>query len=237
MQPPKICPECNAGYIKFSGAGVEKIESELSRIFPQARIKILDDKNLNAPDADITIATSSVIKQADFDFDLIGVLGIDNILNRVDFRATEKAFGLLAGLMGLTHKKFLVQTSSPTHHCFQALLKKDANFFYAEELKQRKQLAFPPYKHLAIVKLRGKKEDKVKETAGLLFGKLKEESLGKNIEIISVNPSSPAKLRNNFCWQVLIRSSSALAISVFLKNSLKGLRHSGIIVTVDVDPI
>jgi len=237
MQLPEICPQCNAGYIKFSGAGTEKIESELSRIFPQARIKILDSENSSVEDADITIATSGVIKQAELEFDLIAVLGIDNTLNRVDFRATEKAFELLAGLLTLTSKKFLVQTGSPGHHCFQALLKKDVNFFYTEELKQRKQLSFPPYKHLAMVRLRGKKEDKVKAVAELCFEKLKKDSPADSIEIISVNPSSPAKLRNNFYWQVLLRSKNAFKLSAFLKNSLKDFRHSGIIVTVDIDPL
>ncbi|MDD2680443.1 MAG: primosomal protein N' [Candidatus Omnitrophica bacterium] len=239
LPPPKICPQCNAGYIKFSGTGTEKIESELSRIFPQARIKILDNKDFNLGDTDIAIAGSGVIKQTELDFDLIAVLGIDNALNHVDFRAAEKAFGLLAGLLALTHKKFFIQTSFPAHHCFQALLKKEVNFFYAEELKQRRQLAFPPYKHLAAVKLRGKKEDKVEETALLLFNRLTEERQGKNknIEVVSVNPSNPPKLRGNFYWQVLLRSKNALTLSVFLKNNLKGFRHSGIIVTVDIDPL
>jgi len=237
MPAPEICPECNSGYIKFSGAGTEKIESELSRIFPQARISIVEGDNLNLSDADIFIATSSVIRQAGLDFDLIGVLGIDSVLNRVDFRATEKVFGLLAGLLGLTHKKILIQTGSPQHHCFQALLEKDASVFYDEELRQRRQLSFPPYKHMVLLKLRGKSEDKVKESAQSLCAKLREINKNRNIEIISVNPSNPAKLRGNYHWQILIRSSRVIAVNTFLKNSLKDFRHSGIIVTVDVDPI
>ncbi|MDO8662446.1 MAG: primosomal protein N' [Candidatus Omnitrophota bacterium] len=234
---PKICPECNSGYIKLSGAGTEKIESELSRIFPQARIKIIDDKDLNLENYDIFIATSGVIKRGDLVFDLIGVLGIDNALNRVDFRATEKVFGLLAGLLNLTRKRILIQTSSPNHHCFQALLKKDANYFYEEELKQRRQLDFPPYKHMVLVKLRGEKEEKIKASAESLFSRLKEADKDKSIEIISVNSSSPAKLRGNYYWQVLIRSGNVLKANKFLKNNLKDFRHSGIIVTVDVDPL
>jgi len=234
---PKICPECNSGYIKLSGAGTEKIESELSRIFPQARLKIIDDQDLNLENYDIFIATSGVIKRANLVFDLIGVLGIDNALNRVDFRATEKVFGLLAGLLNLTRKRILIQTSSPNHHCFQALLLKDANYFYEEELKQRKQLDFPPYKHMILVKLRGKKEERIKESAESLFNRLKEANQDKGIEIISVNPSNPAKLRGNYYWQVLIRSANVIKANKFLKNNLKDFRHSGIIVTVDVDPL
>ena len=237
MPTPKICPECNSGYIKFSGAGTEKMESDLSRIFPQARINILEGENFGLDKTDIAIATSSVIKQESLMFDLVGVLGIDNALNRLDFRSTEKAFGLLTGLSNLTEKKFLIQTQTPSHHCFQALLKNDANLFYDEELKQRKQLGFPPYRHLILLKLRGKIEDKARDAAETLFKKMNEINKNKSVEVISVNPSNPAKLRGNYCWQVLIRSGKAIAVNDLIKNSLKDFRHSGIIVTVDVDPV
>ena len=237
IEAPKICPECNSGYIKFSGSGTEKIESELARIFPQARIKIIDDANTNLEGADIFIATSSVIKQVKLDFNLIGVLGVDNSLNRVDFRATERVFGLLSGLLRLTSKKFIIQTSSPAHHCFQALLRKDMNLFYEEELKQRRQLDFPPYKHMIMIKLRGKSEEKVKDAAAALFNKLKDADKDKSIEVLSVNPYTQPKLRGNYYWQVLLRSGKVLAANAFLKNNLKDFRHSGIIVTVDVDPL
>ncbi len=237
MPAPKICPECNSGYIKFSGAGTEKIESELSRIFPQARINILEGSSLDLDKTDIAIATSSVIKQESLIFDLVGVLGIDNALNRLDFRSTEKVFGLLTGLSNLTEKKFFIETASPGHHCFQSLLKNDPGLFYDEELKQREQLGFPPYKHLVLIKLRGKNEDKVKEAAGELFKKMDEVNKNKSIEVISVNPAYPAKLRGNYYWQVLIRSGKVLTVNGFIKNSLKDFRHSGIIVTVDVDPV
>lgn len=237
IQTPSICPECNAGYIKFSGSGTEKVESEIARIFPQARLKIIDEAKTDLEEADIFIATSSVIKQESLDFSLIGVLGIDNALNRVDFRATEKVFGLLSGLLRLTSKKFIIQTFTPRHHCFQAILKKDAGLFYEEELKQRRQLGFPPYRHMIVAKLRGRSEEKVKDAATLLFNRLREAVKDKGIEVISVNPYNPAKLRGNYYWQVLLRSAKVIPANSFLKNNLKDFRHSGIIVTVDVDPI
>ena len=90
---------------------------------------------------------------------------------------------------------------------------------------------------MIIVKLRGKSEEKVKDTANLLFNKLKEGVKEKSIEVLSVNPYSQPKLRGNYYWQVLLRSNKVLAANAFLKNNLKDFRHSGIIVTVDVDPI
>jgi len=238
MKLPKICPKCNSGYIKFSGTGTEKIESELHRIFPQARIKRLEkEPKPNINEADIFVATSGIFKQADLAFDLVCALAIDNSLNRVDLRASEKTASLLSGLLGLTDKKIMIQTHFPGHHVFEALLKKDINLFYEKELETRKQLNFPPYKHMALVKLRGRKAEKVKEASQLLFEKLKQHNKGRDIKILSVNPGQPSKLRGNFYWQILISSGSARKISKFLKLRLKDFRHSGIIVTVDVDPL
>ncbi len=237
MSPPKICPNCSAGYIRYSGAGTEKIESELSRIFPQARVKQLNIiDNFNIDEAEIFISTQAIIKEIGVKFDLIGVLGIDNSLNHMDFRAGEKACDILFGLIGLTDKKIIIQTSLPRHFVFTAFMNNNARLFYDEELKQRRELNFPPYSRLAIIKLRGRKEDKVESNSKALFDNLNKKN-DLAIEFLSVNPSYPLKLRGNFCWQILVRSTSAVKISRFLKTHLKNFPHSGIIITVDVDPV
>ena len=236
--PPTICPNCNAGYIRYSGLGTQKLESELSRVFAQARIKRLEGHlDFDIKDADIIVATSSIIKQTGYNFDLIGVLYIDNSLNRIDFRASEKAFDLLIGLMKLTDKKLIIETRIPQHHCFQALLSKDINKFYDEELRQRRELGFPPYRHMVLVKLRGVNPDKVKGASSLLFQQLSVSCKDKGVKIVSVNPAQPSKLRGNFYWQVLINTDNAKKASAFLKRNLKDFSRSGIIVTVDVDPV
>lgn len=238
MPPPSICPQCNAGYIKYLGVGTEKIESELSRIFPQARIIQLDEqKDIDIGSADIFISTQSILRDTDYNFDLIGILDIDNSLNHVDFRASEKTFQILSGILRLTDKKIIIQTYLSRHHCFQALLNQDADIFYNQELIQRKQLKFPPYQHIGLLKIRGSKEARVEEIANSLFLQLSEESRDRGVKIVSVNRSQPAKLRGNFYWQILTRAGSALKLSKFLKMRLKDVPHSGIIATVDIDPL
>ncbi|MFA5410462.1 MAG: primosomal protein N' [Candidatus Omnitrophota bacterium] len=239
MPAPEICPNCNSGYIRYSGTGTEKIESELTRIFPGARIKRWESScTLDIQEADIFIATQAIIKEADYRFDLIAVLSIDNSLNRVDFRSAEKTFQMLAGLLGLAQRQLIVQTNSPKHHCFRALESNNIGLFYEEELKERRQLNFPPYQHLGIVKLRSKNEPRVKQAANQLFAKLnKDNHKNKALKIISLNPAQPAKLRGNFYWQILIRAKSPQELAGFLKINLKNFPHSGIIVTVDIDPI
>lgn len=238
MIPPNICPSCNCGYIRYSGTGTEKIESELHRIFPQARVKMPDDVTKIDPlSADIFIASKSTIKLVDFKFDLTAVLSIDNFLNRVDFRSGEKAFNLLFSLLAITKNRFIIATTFCKHHVFRALKNSAPNIFYDAELKERKSLNFPPYRHLCLVKLRGKNQEKLKQVSLTLFETLKKANHNKNIDIISVNPADPQKKRGLFYWQVLIKALNPNQLSKFLKINLKNLRHSGIIVTVDMDPI
>ncbi len=237
MPAPKICPKCNAGYIKYSGLGTQKLESELCRIFPQAKISRFEKiDNLPLPEADIIVSTSLITKDIRQSFDLIAVLGIDSSLNRVDLRAAEKAYGLLVGLLQITKGMLVVQTAIPHYHVFRAIEKNDFKIFYDEELKTRKQLDFPPFRHLALVKLRGRDEEKVKKTALALWQYLSGKNIKKGMKLNSCGPGLPPKLRDNFYWQILI-SGGAKEISTFLKNNLKEFPHSGIIVTVDIDPM
>ena len=227
MELPKICPNCNSGYIRFSGIGTEKVESELSRLFPQGRIG-----------RDLIVATSAVFKQREIEFDLVVALGIDNSLNRVDFRSGEKAFSILTGLSRLTQKKVIIETKLPQHHCLEALIKRDSSIFYNKELRQRKGLSFPPYKHFILLKLRGINEENVSQAAHILFKGLSERNnKDRAFKVISINPAQPGKLRGKFYWQVLVSTNNVRKASLVLKIHLKTFSPSGIIVTVDVDPL
>jgi primosomal protein N' len=100
----------------------------------------------------------------------------------------------------------------------------------------RRQLGFPPYQHLAFVKLRSPRHEKVKLACQGLFEHLKEAKK-KGVEIVSEGAGQPAQLRGNYYRQILVKSKNAKLLSGFLKLNLKKFRHSGIIVTVDVDPL
>ena len=214
------------------------MESELSRIFPQSRVKRIDTGEIpKQEEADIFISTQGIIRLADFRFELTAILAIDNSLNHVDFRSSEKAFAVLLGLLTRTDKKMIIQTSLSSHYCFQAIKKNDINIFYDEELKFRRQIKFPPYRNFCQVKLRGKIEEKVAAAGEKLFQKLSSGPVPKGIQIISLNPGQPPKLRGNYYRVILLSTSNVLTLNKFLKIILKDFRHSGIIVTVDVDPV
>lgn len=238
VAPPTICPECNAGYVRFLGAGTEKLENELCRKFPKAGITRWESgMPLAYDDADIIIATQAGIRHAQARFGLVAMLGIDNALNHVDFRSAEKAFGTMACLFGLADKQIVVQTNMPDHYVLRALTQNDPDIFYQEEFRQRKQLSFPPYRHFALIKFRGKLEEKVARAARSAYDGLAHAVKPAGISIVSVNPAQQSKLRGNYYWVILIACKDIGRLYVFLKKHLTAMRYSGIIVTVDVDPV
>jgi len=240
IAPPGLCPSCGRDYIRYTGSGTEKIESEIARIFPQARVCRWDDADSRkfSAGSEIVIATSAIIRAEDIKFDLVGVLSVDGALNRLDFRSAEKVFALLCGLCPVTAGKMIIQTAFPGHHCFSWLALKDPMVFYKEELKQRKQLNFSPFSHFVAVKLRGPDEEKVKKSQEALYSLLTGGGAENKVyELFSSGPGRPPKLRGNFYRQIILRGKSPEKMTSALKKALRDFRHSGIIETVDVDPI
>lgn len=237
MPAPKVCPQCNAGYLRFRGAGTQKIESELARIFPQAKIARLDQGGGFGKEADIFVATSRVMKFPALRFDLVAVLGMDSAINRVDFRAAEKAFALLRGLIALARGRVVVQTSYPAQAAFSAAAKNDSRLFYENELKNRRLAGFPPFRHIVLVRLRGKNSERVKNAAEALFDLLGKADKASGVQLMSAGPGIPAKLRGNFQWQLVASCANPPKAGRAVKSCLKKLPHSGIIVALDVDPV
>lgn len=235
---PKICPECNSGYIKYSGLGIERVENEIARMFPVAAVKQIGHENESFSwSADIFLANKNIGRHLERSFDLVVVLSIDSELNLVDFRSAEKAANTLSRIMPLAKSKVIIQTRYSRHYVFRAFEGKDLGVFYKRELRERKQLSFPPFRHFTVIKLRGNNEDRVKEQSQRLYEIIKEKCEEHDIKVLSLAPGFPARLRGNFYWELLLSGRRPKEISSFLKIHLKDLPHSGIIVTVDMDPV
>ncbi|MDD4908443.1 MAG: primosomal protein N' [Candidatus Omnitrophica bacterium] len=237
MPAPNLCPDCDASYIRYSGIGTEKIESEFSRLFPAARISRMEDEGSRPEETDILISSRPLLGKVRGNFSLTAVVSIDNSLNRTDFRASEKTYALLLGLLAQTDKKMFIQTYLPTHYCFWSLLNKNINSFYEKELKFRKQVSLPPFSHIIIIKIRGRNAEKVKERGTSLLEKLNAQNSGKKIVITALNETGMEKLRGNFYSYISVRSSDLKDALRFINKNIQDFRHSDIIVTADVDPL
>jgi primosomal protein N' (replication factor Y) len=235
---PKVCPECKSSYLRSLGTGIEKLESDLTRVFPYARIEQFDRETKGIPKkADIIIATQAILRVIeDINISLIGVLDVDAELNRFDFRSAQKVFSLLMRLRQAAKDKIAVQTYQNKNYCLKTIRNMDFDKFYRHEIKLRRECGFPPFKHLVAIMLRGPKEDVVLGQAKDLFDRL-EKDIPKGIEILDFQPDMLPKLRDKYRFTIMLKGKPVKRMLSFVKSAVKASRKKkNVVVTVNVDP-
>ncbi|WHX47548.1 primosomal protein N' [Paenibacillus woosongensis] len=169
---PTECPECQSEHIRYFGTGTQRVEGELSKLFPGIRVIRMDvdttsekgshEKLLQAfreKKGDVLLGTQMVAKGLDFpEVTLVGVIAADTALNLPDFRSAEKTFQLLTQVAGRAGRHQLpgevyIQTYMPEHYSIIHSSRHDYHSFVREELQHRKMLHYPPYSRLILVTL------------------------------------------------------------------------------------
>ena len=255
IPPPDICPKCKNAYMNYFGVGTEKVESELARLFPRARIGRMDTDSMSKRgshefmlgefkkhNVDILVGTQMIAKGLDFPrVTLVGVVNADVTLNLPDFRAGERTFNLLTQVSGRAGRgeeggEVIVQTYAPEHRAILCASKHDYEKFYEEEIKTRKELSFPPFTHIIKLTLRSRSDSKA-SSASQDLKKFLEQRL-KGVQILGCAPSPMARVRGFFRWNVMLCGKNRSVMCAALKKVLKSYRKpQGVIFTIDVDPI
>ncbi|MCD4780631.1 MAG: primosomal protein N' [Candidatus Omnitrophica bacterium] len=233
---PKKCPRCQGAYLKSMGKGIEKIESELARYFPYAKICCYDrDSDGYDPRADIYIVTQAFLRwRQRVRVDLTAVLNLDSELTRFDWRSGFQAYRLLKTMQLMSKETCVVQTYLMDHYVFQSFLKGDSRIFYRDELEHRRELGFPPFGHVIDVVARSLKEEDALAYITALFDAM-EPSAGE-IEISDPQPDRRAKLRDQYRFAIHLKGSDGGAILALIKGALKKIKSKrGVILTVNVD--
>ncbi|MCA9590702.1 MAG: primosomal protein N' [Myxococcales bacterium] len=254
---PERCPKCHRGELTLEGLGTEKLEETLAATFPTARIARLDrdvasGKNVErvlsrvrAREVDILVGTQMVTKGHDLPFvTLVGVVNADAALSIPDFRAAERTFHLLvqvAGRAGRGDRKgrVLVQTYDPEHHAVRFAAKHDVEGFLERELVDRRELGYPPFSRLVLVRVDALDEGLARVAATQLADAARSRAVGSGVEVRGPAAAPIAKVRNRFRYRVLLRSASREGLrSVSLAvHAAMGALPSTVRVSLDVDPV
>lgn len=166
------CPTCGHSTLRMVGVGTQRVESELNRLFPQARIARMDsdatslkgahERILSAFDrgeTDILLGTQMIAKGLDNPkVTLSVILDIDKSLLRTDYRSVESAFALMVQAAGRSGRgtdpgEVVVQSALSDHYALQLALRHDFPGFYATEMTYRHAGQNPPYTYLITVTL------------------------------------------------------------------------------------
>jgi len=254
---PSVCPKCNSEHLNFLGTGSEKVEDELRREFPEARIARLDRDTVGGKrhfetilhgfrerDFDILVGTQMIAKGHDIpNVTLVGVISADVGLGMPDFRAAERTFQLLTQAAGRAGRGnlpgiVLIQTVNPDHYAVRYAGMQDYQGFYEKEIQFRKLMRYPPFSALANVMVRSQKQEDALAMSGELERFVSPPPEG--LKVLGPAEAPVAKLNSEFRYQVLIKAASRKKLNETLQSIRKqGLeKHwSATGLVIDVDPL
>ena len=260
-KPPNICPECQGSYVKYSGHGTEKIEEEISNLFPHAKYKRMDTdtttrknshqeilKGFKHHEFDILIGTQMIAKGLDFPkVTLVGVISADTSLFFPDFRSGERTFQLLTQIAGRSGRgtvagEVVVQTYNPNHYSIITSGAYNYKDFYKREMLYRKSLNYPPFRHIILITVKGYDNAKVVRVSNGFAFLLKKELRGQDCQLLGPAPAPMAKINNQYRWHILIKHKMPGKINMFIERCMNGLKHSKLqmgktSIAVDIDPM
>ena len=217
------CPECGSEKIRYFGTGTQKLEQEIIKQFPGSTTIRMDVDTVSKKNSheqilnkfkneniDILIGTQMVVKGHHFpNVTLVGVVAADSSLNIDDYRATERTFQILTQVAGRAGRgelpgKVIIQTYNPENFSIQAAQKQDYLEFYETELALRKQLKYPPFCDIIVMKFEGKNENMIKQLSLESYNFL----CAKKFECVQVFRPTPApidKIQNRFRWRIIMK--------------------------------
>ncbi|PKR87006.1 primosomal protein N' [Heyndrickxia camelliae] len=255
---PTICPECNSEHIRYFGTGTQKVEEEIGKLLPEARVIRMDVdttsrkgahekllQQFQEGKADILLGTQMIAKGLDFpNITLVGVLSADTMLHLPDFRSSEKTFQLLTQVSGRAGRhelegEVVIQTYTPEHYSIELAGIQDYNRFYKQEMMMRKIGSYPPFYYLALITVSHEDLMKVVSTTDKI-SKYIRSKISKESIILGPVTSPIPRINNRYRYQCLIKYKRepdlAKNLRMVLEHFSQQKQSEGLTISIDVNP-
>ncbi|MBN2056399.1 primosomal protein N' [bacterium] len=256
-EPPAVCPNCGGKVINYLGLGIQKLEEEFRETFPDAGVLRLDSdvvrrygtfqhllQDFEDGKYEVLLGTQIVAKGHDFpNVALVGVVAADAMLALPDFRAAEREYALLTQVAGRSGRGdepglCLIQSLYPEHYSVKAVVDDAPAWFYEKELAVRRRLKLPPFTSLVLLKIRHIDRRRAYAAAAAMRDLLRSGS--RRIQVMGPAPAPIFKRKDEYQWQLLLRSVSRPALHAHLRDNRARLaeiqREHKCKLAIDVDP-
>lgn len=253
--PSRTCYQCG-DEVAWKGAGTQRIEEELTELFPDANIIRMDADTTARKDShqqlldefakqgDILIGTQMIAKGLDFPrVTLVGIIQADANLQIPDFRAGERTFQLLTQVAGRAGRhdlkgEVILQALQPSHPVLQLAMTQDFIRFAELDLPPRKPFNFPPFGKLIAIEFNGFQERQVEATAQRFVQQLRQHL--PDWDIADAMPAFLFRLQRRYRYLIQIRTKRQTLGE--LKTALQQLQshfklENDIRMHIDVEPI
>lgn len=257
------CPECGKNSVRYSGYGTQRIEQELEKLLPQAKVLRLDADTTSSRHAfekglidfgegkyDIMLGTQMVAKGLNFEnVTLVGVINADQQLYNDDYKSEERTFDLLTQVVGRSGRgksagTALIQTLTPENHIIRLAQAQDYDGFYQNEIIIRKTMIYPPFCDLCSLVFVSEDEVKALNSSRQFLSKLRakveEEYPEQKIIVLGPMPPRISKVNNKFRYRLIVKCKNTKAFRKMISELLiefgKDKNDSGVSLVADINP-
>jgi len=246
-----VCPKCHKPSWKSVGIGVEQLQTELKKQFPQAKIVSFEraakdgkalmpdtrNSSQSLPEFDILIATNAVLRfQGSLKVQVVAFIDFDAELNRLDMRSAFNAFSLALHISSMSVGPLFIQTRNIRHYVLENLSRGNIKGYYDEEMKLRKEFGFSPFKHWVKISWRGKLEKLTRQTAQNVYDKL-SKLVPEGGLVTPPLADAVGRKRDQFRFNVMVQTDHIPKAVALIKSTIQGIkRPSRVIVTMNVNP-
>jgi len=231
---PKACPSCGSAYLAHRGAGTEKVETVVKKLFPSANVVRMDAdtttgkaghskliEKFSSGGADILIGTQMIVKGHDFPkVTLVGIIAAERSLNSDDLRASERTFQLLTQAAGRAGRagdmgSVIIQTYVPENEVINQAARQDYKAFYADEIAYRRLMKYPPAGAMLSVLMTSADDAGLHREAQRICGEIVKRFKPEGIELIGPSDSGIRKIEDKFrCGFYIKHESDELLIRI-----------------------
>lgn len=254
---PNSCASCHSPKIRYFGTGTQKIEEELNKLLPEAKIIRMDVdttrrkgaherllQQFGNQEADILLGTQMIAKGLDFpNVTFVGVLNADTALGLPDFRSAEKTFQLLTQVSGRAGRgeikgDVVIQTYNPEHYAIQLAQTHDYESFYLKEMKYRHLSDYSPYYFLTSIQVSHENEvtaaKRIQQVANFIRPSLSDQAI-----LLGPTPRFVARTHNKYHFQLIIKYKNEGELNEALHkllNSTQKEQAQGLTIKIDPQP-
>jgi len=246
------CGDCGQYDVEYYGIAIQKIAYELNHLFPTAKLTRIDRDTVKNYDAlqqslsdvdgtDILIGTQMISKGHNFsNVALVGMIGVDTMLNFPDFRASERMFQLMTQMAGragrdMSGSDVYIQTFQPNHYVFSFVKGHDVMGFLHQESSFRKPFGYPPFKAMVNIII-SSTDNRVVQS---MYSKINvfNESLKKHFDLSVIGPKvAPIEKVSGYFRHNLFYKIGLSDIDRFKEHLSHFPKKSGVRCVIDIDP-
>ncbi len=250
-----FCSSCGSDDFSYLGTGIEKIEYKLKQRFKDIAIFRIDSDKLknksqlkeilasvNSAGPAILLGTQIIAKDMKIkDVTLVGIIDFDSLFNLPDYSINEKSCQIIIRLFSVLKNsadaRFIIQAYNMKNPILKSFMLSDFNIFYEEEIKNRKELFYPPFSNLVNIIISGKDEDLVKSDINRLFLEIASKKSGDFI-LLGPSPAPFYRLNQHYRCHILVKTSKIMQFTIFLGKILAEFKkNEGNKIITDVDPV